>query len=106
LGPTSKKLADSIAQNVTDYRTQNGLATNAPVPADAVTATGSGLDPHISVQNALLQMPRVAKARGLSEEKVRALITANTDAADLGILGEPGVNVLMLNLALDAAPGK
>ena len=106
LGPTSKKLADSIAQNVTDYRTQNGLATNAPVPADAVTASGSGLDPHISVQNALLQTPRVAKARGLSEEKVRALITANTDAADLGILGEPGVNVLMLNLALDAAGGK
>jgi potassium-transporting ATPase KdpC subunit len=106
LGPTSKKLADSIAQNVTDYRTQNGLATNAPVPADAVTASGSGLDPHISVQNALLQMPRVAKARGLTEEKVRALIAANTDAADLGILGEPGVNVLMLNLALDAMPGK
>jgi K+-transporting ATPase ATPase C chain len=106
LGPTSKKLADSIAQNVTDYRTQNGLATNAPVPADAVTASGSGLDPHISVQNALLQTPRVAKARGLSEEKVRALITANTDAADLGILGVPGVNVLMLNLALDAAGGK
>jgi potassium-transporting ATPase KdpC subunit len=78
LGPTSKKLADSIAQNVTDYRTQNGLATNAPVPADAVTASGSGLDPHISVQNALLQMPRVAKARGLTEEKVRALIAANT----------------------------
>ncbi len=101
LGPTSKKLADSIAQNIADYRTQNGLATNAPVPADAVTASGSGLDPHISIQNALVQMPRVAKARGLSEEKVRALIAAHTDPADLGFLGEPRVNVLMLNLALD-----
>ncbi len=101
LGPTSKKLADSIAQNIADYRTQNGLATNAPVPADAVTASGSGLDPHISIQNALVQMPRVAKARGLSEEKVRALIAAHTDPAVLGFLGEPGVNVLMLNLALD-----
>ncbi|SRR5581483_1829214 len=101
LGPTSKKLADSIAQNIADYRIQNGLATNAPVPADAVTASGSGLDPHISIQNALVQMPRVAKARGLSEEKVRALIAAHTDPADLGFLGEPRVNVLMLNLALD-----
>ena len=106
LGPTSKKLADSIAQNVADYRTQNGLATNAPVPADAVTSSGSGLDPHISIQNALLQVPRVAKARGLSEEKIRALIAAHTDPPDLGVLGEPGVNVLMLNLALDAAPAK
>jgi K+-transporting ATPase ATPase C chain len=102
LGPTSKKLADSIAQNVADYRTQNGLATNAPVPADAVTASGSGLDPHISLRNAELQAPRVAKARNVSVEKVLELVHANTDAADLGFLGEPGVNVLTLNLALDA----
>src|ERR1700759_1234676 len=65
LGPTSKKLADSIAQNIADYRTQNGLGTNDPVPADAVTASGSGLDPHISVRNAELQAPRVAKTRSL-----------------------------------------
>ena len=101
LGPTSKKLADSVAQNVADYRTQNGLATNAPVPADAVTASGSGLDPHISVRNAELQLPRVAKARSLTLEKVRELIHQNTDSAGLAFLGEPGVNVLGLNLTLD-----
>jgi K+-transporting ATPase ATPase C chain len=102
LGPTSQKLRDAIAQNVSDYRAQNGLATNAPVPADAVTSSASGLDPHISQQNAALQADRVAKARGLSIEKVRELIQQNTDPADLGILGDPGVNVLRLNLALDA----
>ena len=101
LGPTSQKLRDAIAQNLADYRAQNGLATNAPVPADAVTGSGSGLDPHISPENASLQSARVAKARGLSLEKVLALIQQNTDPADLGILGEPGVNVLRLNLALD-----
>jgi len=98
---TSQKLRDSIAQNVTDYRAQNGLATNAPVPADAVTASGSGLDPHISVENAELQAVRVAKARGIPVEKVRELIKQNTDSADLGFLGEAGVNVLVINLALD-----
>jgi K+-transporting ATPase ATPase C chain len=103
LGPTSQKLRDSIAQNLADYRAQNGLATNAPVPADAVTASASGLDPHISPQNAELQAPRVAKARGLSLDRVRSLIKENTDPADLGLLGEPGVNVLRLNLTLDGA---
>ena len=106
LGPTSKKLADTIAQNLADYRTQNGMATNAPVPADAVTASSSGLDPHISIRNAELQASRVAKARNMPVEKVLALVRANTDAASLGILGEPGVNVLPLNLALDALAGK
>jgi len=102
LGPTSQKLRDSITQNIADYRTQNGLATNAPVPADAVTASASGLDPHISPQNAELQAARVAKARSLPLEKVRALIAQHTNGADLGVLGDPGVNVLELNLALDA----
>jgi K+-transporting ATPase ATPase C chain len=102
LGPTSQKLRDSIAQNLSDFRAQNGLATNAPVPADAVTASGSGLDPHISPENARLQAPRVAKARGLALEKAQALIAQHTDPADIGVLGEPGVNVLELNLALDA----
>jgi len=106
LGPTSQKLHDTIAQNIAAYRTQNGLDTNAPVPADAVTASASGLDPHISLRNAELQTPRVAKARGLGEDKVRELIRANTDGASLGILGEPGVNVLSLNLALDALAPK
>jgi K+-transporting ATPase ATPase C chain len=103
LGPTSQKLHDSIAQNVADYRAQNGLNTNAPVPADAVTASASGLDPHISLQNATLQAARVAKSRGLDLEKVRSLIKQNTDTSDLGFLGEPGVNVLTLNLVLDDA---
>jgi K+-transporting ATPase ATPase C chain len=106
LGPTSQKLHDTIAQNVAAYRTQNGLDTNAPVPADAVTASASGLDPHISLRNAELQTPRVAKARGLSPDRVRELIQANTDAPSLGFLGEPGVNVLSLNLALDALMAK
>jgi K+-transporting ATPase ATPase C chain len=101
LGPTSKKLADSIAQNVADYRAQNGLGTNDLVPADAVTASGSGLDPHISVRNAELQAPRVAKARGVTTEKVLELARLNTDQPELKVLGDAGVNVLKLNLALD-----
>jgi K+-transporting ATPase ATPase C chain len=101
LGPTSQKLNDAIKQNLSDYRSQNHLATNALVPADAVTASGSGLDPHISLRNAELQAPRVAQARNMPVEKVQALVRANTDPADFGILGVPGVNVLALNLALD-----
>lgn len=101
LGPTSQKLADAIKQNVADYRTENGLGTNDSVPADAVTASASGLDPQISVRNAELQAPRVAKARALPVEKVLELVRQNTDGPDLGVLGEPGVNVLKLNLALD-----
>ena len=102
LGPTSQKLNDAIKDRVAAYRKENGLSETESVPADAVTASGSGLDPHISLRNAELQTPRVAKARGLSEEKVRELIQENTDGRDLGVLGEPGVNVLKLNLALDA----
>ena len=101
LGPTSQKLADSIKAAVTAYRTANGLASAAPVPADAVTSSGSGLDPHISLANAELQALRVAKARGLPLETVRTLIARHTDGRDLGVLGEPGVNVFLLNLALD-----
>jgi potassium-transporting ATPase KdpC subunit len=102
LGPTSRKLRDFIAHNASDYRAQNGLATDVPVPSDAVTASASGLDPHISPSNAEFQVSRVAKARGSSEEKIRLLIGQHTDRANLGILGDPGVNVLELNLALDA----
>ena len=102
LGPTSSNLVANITQHISDYRTQNGLATNVLIPADAVTASGSGLDPHISLRNAELQAPRVARARNLPPEKVMALIRANTDPADLGFLGEPGVNVLALNLTLDS----
>ena len=101
LGPTSSNLVAAITQRIADYRAQNDLATNALVPADAVTASGSGLDPHISLRNAELQAPRVAEARNLPLEKISALIRANTDRAAFGILGDAGVNVLALNLALD-----
>jgi potassium-transporting ATPase KdpC subunit len=101
LGPTSQKLNDAIKDRIDAYRKENGLNENEAVPADAVTASGSGLDPHISVRNAELQTARVAKARGLSDEKVRELIQRHIDGRDLGILGDSGVNVLQLNLALD-----
>jgi K+-transporting ATPase ATPase C chain len=104
LGPTSQKLKDAIKDRVEAYRKENGLSENESVPADAVTASGSGLDPHISLPNAEMQTPRVAKARGLSEDQVRALVQQNTDGRDLGVLGDPSVNVLELNLALDS-PG-
>jgi K+-transporting ATPase ATPase C chain len=100
-GPTSQKLNDSIKAAVAAYRTSNGLAADTPVPADAVTSSGSGLDPHISVANARLQAARVAKARNLSLEKVQELIAAHTDGPDLGIFGDAGVNVLLVNVALD-----
>ncbi|MFZ1056847.1 MAG: K(+)-transporting ATPase subunit C, partial [Opitutaceae bacterium] len=102
-GPTSQKLSDSIKAAVAAYRTSNGLSSDAEVPADAVTSSASGLDPHISVANALLQAPRVAKARGLPVDKVNALLEANIEGRDLGLFGEPGVNVLRLNIALDHA---
>ncbi len=102
LGPTSKRLADAVQERVAAYRKENGLKDTDLVPADAVTASGSGLDPHISVRNAGLQAPRVARTRRLSVEKVLALVRQNTEGPDLGFLGEPGVNVLRLNLALDS----
>ncbi len=102
LGPTSQKLIDGIKANVAQYRQENGLSAETAVPADAVTASGSGLDPHISLHNAQLQIPRVAKERDLTEEVVRAQVTKATDKPLLGLGGDPGVNVLSLNLALDA----
>jgi len=104
LGPTSQKLSDAIKERVAAYRKENGLNENDSVPADAVTASGSGLDPDISLRNAELQTPRIAKARGLSGQKVHELVQENTDGRDLAVLGEPGANVLKLNLALDAHP--
>lgn len=101
LGPTSQKLKDAIKERIAGYRAENSLSQTEPVPADAVTASGSGLDPEISLRNAELQVPRVAKARALSEDKVRELVRQNTDGRDLGVFGDPGVNVLQLNLALD-----
>ena len=93
---------NGIDDLVRAYREENGLATDATVPVDAVTASGSGLDPHISVANARLQAPRVAEARSMAVEDVLALVDDNTSSRDLGFLGEPAVNVLELNLALDA----
>lgn len=100
-GPLSRKLMDGIGQRVSEYRTRNGLTPDTRVPVDAVTTSGSGLDPHISVGNALLQAPRVARARGLSEETVQKNIAAHLEGRMLGIFGETRVNVLLLNLALD-----
>lgn len=101
LGPTSQKLHDAIKERIVAYRTQNGLAADATVPADAVTASGSGLDPHITVKNAELQTARVAKARNLSVEKVKEFIATHTEKSFFGL---DAVNVLKLNLALDARP--
>jgi K+-transporting ATPase ATPase C chain len=101
LGPSNPDLLSAVDERVAAYRVENGLAADVKVPVDAVTASGSGLDPHISVANARLQAPRVAKKRGLTDDQVRRLIDDSTDGRPLGFLGEPGVNVLQLNLRLD-----
>jgi len=99
LGPTNKKLIDAVKANVQAARKEN---PNAPVPIDLVTTSPSGLDPHISLAAADFQVPRVARERGIAEVDVRRLVAANTANRPLGFFGEPGVNVLELNLALDA----
>ena len=104
LGPESETLRATVAERVRAYREENGLADDAAVPVDAVTASGSGLDPQISVANARLQAPRVATARGLAESQVLALVDQHTVGRRLGFLGEPGVDVLALNRALVAVP--
>lgn len=104
LGPTNPALIDSVAERAAAWRQTNGLAPDAPVPVDAVTASGSGLDPHISVANAQAQAARVARSRGLDAAQVRGLLAQHTEPRVLGLLGEPQVNVLRLNLALDALP--
>lgn len=101
LGPSNPKLLDAVRVRVADYRALNGLTADTPVPVDAVTASSSGLDPDISVANADLQAPRVARSRGLPLEVVRSLIAAHTEGRAWGFLGEKVVNVLELNLDLD-----
>jgi K+-transporting ATPase ATPase C chain len=101
LGPTNQKLIDAVKDRTDAYRQENGLAADAPVPVDAVTTSASGLDPDISPANALLQANRVAQARGLSVDQVRSLVNQYTEGRTLFVLGEPRVNVLKLNLALD-----
>ncbi|MDQ8698726.1 potassium-transporting ATPase subunit KdpC [Hyphomicrobium sp. LHD-15] len=99
LGPLSKKLLDRVAADVASLREPGG----GPVPADAVTTSASGLDPHISPAYAELQVERVAKARGVSPDRVRAIVAQNLDKPDFGLIGEERINVVLLNLALDAA---
>ena len=110
LGSTSKKLVDAVVGRVEAYRKENGLGPTDPVPVDAVTASGSGLDPDISVANARIQAKRVAAARGIPEQQVLTLFEAHTQGPQFGVLGYPLVNVLEVNLALDHialhTPGK
>ncbi len=101
LGPTNQALIDRVKTDVAQIRSENGLSDDTMIPVDLVTASGSGLDPAISPASADLQVPRVAKDRGLSEDQVRALVDKNTEGRTLSVLGEKRVNVLKLNLALD-----
>ena len=102
LGPTNQKLADRVKSDVAKFRSENPSYTG-PVPPDAVTASGSGLDPDLSPEAAEAQIARVAAARGMTADAVRAIVTANIEPRQLGLLGEPRVNILKMNLALDRA---
>jgi K+-transporting ATPase ATPase C chain len=101
LGPTSSKLKEETQKRVEYVRLENGLSSDIPVPADLVLTSGSGLDPHISAEGAMLQVPRIAKSRGLPELKVRALVNQTVEPVYIGIFGQDRVNVLRLNMKLD-----
>jgi K+-transporting ATPase ATPase C chain len=106
LGPTNQKLIDNVEDRAEAYRQENGLPADAQVPVDAVTTSASGLDPDISPANAQIQAARVARARGVPESQVRGLVDQYTEGRMLGVLGEPRVNVLKLNLALDGSSSR
>ena len=100
-GPTNKNLMEQVSQRISEVRTENNLSSNATVPSELVLTSGSGLDPHISMEGAMLQVPRVAAARGIPESEVKVLVYQHTEPAQFGIMGQERVNVLNLNLALD-----
>lgn len=106
LGPTNRKLTEEIDARLKKIREENGRSPNSEVPADLVTASASGLDPDISPAGAYLQVRRIAAARGVDTEKVRAIVASNTQQRTLGILGEPRLNVLLLNIELDERLGR
>ena len=105
LGPTSKKLQDRINDDLKRLKSENPEATG-PIPAELVTTSASGLDPHLSPEGMIWQLPRVARARGVALERVKAVVDANVEGRTFGLLGEPRVNVLMVNLALDRQFGR
>ena len=100
-GPTSAKLMEQVSQRISEVRRENNLSSNATVPSELVLTSGSGLDPHISMEGAMLQVPRVAVARGIPESEVKVLVYQHIEPAQFGIMGQERVNVLNLNLALD-----
>ena len=100
-GPTNAKLMEQVSQRISEVRRENNLSSNATVPGELVLTSGSGLDPHISMEGAMLQVPRVAVARGIPESEVKVLVYQHTEPAQFGIMGQERVNVLNLNLALD-----
>ena len=106
LGPSSKKLMNRVADRIKSVRAENNIPADKTIPADMVLTSASGLDPHISVENAMLQISRVAKERNLSETKLKELIAKSTEHDFIGLWGQSGVNVLKLNLELDKISGK
>lgn len=101
LGPISKDLIARIQDNIKAYRMENGLSPDTKIPADAVATSASGLDPHISIENIMLQANRVAKSRGLDKQVLIGLIQSATEGRQLDVFGEPGINVILLNMKLD-----
>ena len=100
-GPTNKNLMEQVSQRISEVRAENNLSSNATVPGELVLTSGSGLDPHINVEGAMLQVPRVANARGIPESEVKVLVYQHIEPAQFGIMGQERVNVLNLNLALN-----